>query len=45
MKQVALVVYTRGGAVELKWVSTRTEHDKGDAKLVWPTRVDRRSGR
>lgn len=32
------------GAVELDWVSTRTEHD-GWCRGVWPTLVDRRSGR
>jgi hypothetical protein len=38
-------VYTQGGAVRLKWVLIRTRHDKGDAKGVWPTLVDRRLGR
>ena len=38
-------MYTRGGAVRLKWVLTRTRHDKGDAMRVWPTLVDRRLGR
>ena len=41
----AQAVYTQGGAVRLKWVLTRTRHDLGDAKGVWPTLVDRRLGR